>query len=183
MDSVPTGSLIRRGPIAAGMSLPVIGLLMATGVFACRGGQQMTNAEASAQERDVSLSWVDKVMALKEVRLPDEWYQVSGADTGKRIDGMLRLIDSRKDLSPAEKSDLLRQLENDGKPFIHRIFFNRPMPPGAPGDSPRGEGLITVVSMKNRASVAIELSEIRDVREQRVRFSPARIKELESVFR
>ena len=154
------------------------------GVVACgTTDQAMTNSEAAAQQPDQSLYWIERVTALEEVALPDEWYQVSIADTGKRIDEMFRLIDRRTDLSAADKAALRGQLENGGQPFIHRIFFNTPMPPGAPGEGVVGEGQITAVSMKNRASVAILLSEVRDVTAKRASLSAARIKEIESVFR
>jgi hypothetical protein len=154
------------------------------GIGACgTTDQAMTHSEASAQQPDPSLYWIERVTALEEVALPDEWYEVSIGDTGRRIDEMFRLIDRRADLSQADKAALRKELDNDGQPFIHRIFFNRPMPRGAPGEGLRGEGLITAVSMKNRASVAILLSEIRDVTAKRARLSAARIKEIESVFR
>lgn len=142
----------------------------------------MTNPGALGQDADISIRWAERVNALKEVPLPDDWYQMTAGDSGRRIDEMVRRIERRDDLSPAEKSELLKRLDNDGQPFVHRIFYNRPMPP-RPGAPRRGEGLITVVSMKNRASTAILLSEMLDVTEKRATFSPARIRDLESIFK
>lgn len=165
-------------------SLPTIVLLTLVGVAACgTTDQAMTSSEASAQQPDQSVYWIERVTALGEVALPDEWYEVSIADTGKRIDEMFRRIDRRTDLSAAEKAALRTQLDNGGQPFIHRIFFNEPMPPGAPGEDVAGEGQITLVSIKNRASASLLLSEIRDVTARRATLPAARIKEIESVFR
>lgn len=155
-------------------------LVPVVAVFACRGVADAVNDSASsAQERD-SVYWARRIQALREVALPDEWYRLPMPDTGKRIDAMTRLLDQR--LSPSEKAALMKRLENDGQPFIHRTFYNRPMPP-VPGQPARGEGLITAMSLKNRASVAILLSEMLGVLERGGRFSEARVREIEAVFR
>src|SRR5258706_5115740 len=99
MNAVSIHGRGHQGRTALGRVPAVLVVLLANCVFACRGtGQEMSNGEATAQQPNSSLYWVERVTALREVPLPDEWYDLAIADSGKRIDEMLWLIDRRADL-------------------------------------------------------------------------------------
>ncbi len=95
-----------------------------------------------------------QVLALKQLPLPDAWYPAKGATVAERFAATWRAMPAGPD-KPASVDALMARYDNGGRPFIHSVWFNRPLR-CAHCNEGGADGFTTVVSV--RAGVVLTLT-------------------------
>ncbi|WP_395701188.1 hypothetical protein [Aquabacterium sp.] len=95
-----------------------------------------------------------QVLALKQLPLPDAWYPARGATVAERFAATWRAMPAGPD-KPASVDALMARYDNGGRPFIHSVWFNRPLR-CAHCNEGGADGFTTVVSV--RAGVVLTLT-------------------------
>lgn len=110
---------------------------------------------------DTSRRLAQQIQALSEIALPDEWYAVQGVAVAERFEAMSRAMQARDPNAPAPE-ELMARYENDGKPFIHRVWLNRPLICSKCRPD-TGDGFFTIVSVARGLSVVVKATELHEV--------------------
>jgi hypothetical protein len=147
---------------------------------ACGAGPEtspMTNSSASpapanaAENAALSARFAEQLKGMDELALPDEWYQTTGATLAEHFAAVARARRA-KDAAAPDGAQLMQGFANHGRPFVHRVWFNRPLRCRKCTEM-RGDGLTTVVSVAHGRSVALTEGEIHDVVAHGGSFPPA----------
>lgn len=135
--------------------LMLAGLALALPCGAAASGAKGAAVSASApQAANPAQRLAAQMLALKELPLPDAWYPAKGATVAERFAATWRAMPAGPD-KPASVDALIARYDNGGQPFIHSVWFNRPLPCSLCNEG-GADGFTTVVSV--RANVVLTLS-------------------------
>lgn len=146
-----------------------IAALLCSGWLAdCRAGDNgsnsvsVTNSATSEQNAATESSRIaTRIGKLDEIALPDEWYMTKGATLAARFDATAKAMPASEG-KPVSGRELEARYQNGGRPFIHSIWFNRPLfCPKCTNTS--GDGSITMVSVARGLSVIVTQAELHEV--------------------
>jgi len=114
-----------------------------------------------------------RILALKELPLPDAWNSAKGETLAARFDATSKAMRTTDPKAPSGP-ELMARFNNGGKPFKHSIWLNRPLfcPICA---TTGGDGRHTVMSVQRECVTVVSAGELHAVVAHGAVFPPAKL--------
>ena len=163
-------------------------LLCAALTCSCRGGEGGTkpmvatnNSESNAAPAAAESARLAKRIApLRELALPDEWYSATGASLAARFAAAAKAMQAKDPQAPSGPQ-LMARFQNDGQPFVHKVWFNQPLfCPICPEAT--GDGSFAVVSVARGLNCRVTAGEFHAVTAHGGSFPPDKLSLLKRIL-
>jgi hypothetical protein len=140
-------------------------LLCAALSSSCAADNHKTNTMAStnsvspnsAAASESSARLAKQIQLLKELDLPDQWYDAKGDTLAERFEATAKAMHATEAQALSGK-ELMARFNNQGQPFFHSVWLNQPI--HCPLCKTAGaQGSFTVMSVTRGLSVTISAAE------------------------
>lgn len=120
------------------------------------------------------------ILGLKEINLPNEWFSAKGDTLIERFQSTYKAM-APGPFKPNSVAGLISRYENQGNPFVHTVWLNKPMRCRHCNDG-GADGFYTVVSVRNGLSITVSAEEMHLVLEHGGKFTNEKIAQLNALF-